>query len=143
MEATKYKMTINKNGVIMNMNARKGQNGSTMFYLKGKSFILEGLSHKEANRNLLAEGEVLDDKYDKENWRKKMGLPHTLDITVAHRYSHLIEKLLHLTYDALWFQLDGTLEVCDGFARSKARSCSVRNKTHTQVANPVEKILWT
>ena len=41
MGATQDKTTINKNGVSMNMNARKGKNGSTIFYLKSKRFIPE------------------------------------------------------------------------------------------------------
>ena len=38
MGATKYKTTIKKNGVSMILNAIKGVNDSTMFYLKAKTF---------------------------------------------------------------------------------------------------------
>ena len=36
MGATQDKMTINKNGVIMILESRKGENKSMMFYLKVK-----------------------------------------------------------------------------------------------------------
>ena len=58
-------------------------------------------SNQEAKSKLLAEDEVQDDTDEKENWRNKMGLPQTLDINVARRYSHIGENLLHLTFDAL------------------------------------------
>ena len=59
-----------------------------------------------------------------------MGLPLTLDINVAQQYSHLRQKLLHMTYDDLRFQLDGNLDVCDGCALLKAKAHTVGNK-HT------------
>ena len=49
----------------------------------------------------------------------KLDLPHELDINEVHQYPHIIEKLLHLTYDALGIKLTGTIQVCDGFERSK------------------------
>ena len=47
---------------------------------------------------------------------------------------------MHLTYDNLGVKLTDTLKVCDGCARSKEKSCAVRNKTHTRVTNTVEMI---
>ena len=41
MGSTQEKMNINKNGVSIILDARKGQNGSTMFYLKAKRYAPE------------------------------------------------------------------------------------------------------
>ena len=87
-----------------------------MFYLKAKRLTLKGLLHKESKINLPAEDKVKYEKNDKENWRKKMCLPQKLDINVTHRYSHFGGKFLHLNYDALGVQLNGTIEVCDSCA---------------------------
>ena len=42
MGATLDNMANKKNGISMNMNAIKGENGSTIFYLESKSFNTEG-----------------------------------------------------------------------------------------------------
>ena len=42
MGATQEKMIIKNNGVSMTLDARKGQNGSMMFYLKAKRYYHEG-----------------------------------------------------------------------------------------------------
>ena len=62
-----------------------------------------------------------------------MDLPQTMDVNFAQRYSHIGEKLLHLTYDTLGVQFIVTLEVCGGCAQSKAKALVVRKKTYTQV----------
>ena len=49
MGATKDKMITKKNGVSMNLNTRKGQNKSMIFYLKAKIYSPEG---QEALTNL-------------------------------------------------------------------------------------------
>ena len=67
MGATKYKTTIKKNGVSMILNAIKGVNDSTMFYLKAKTFSSAGSSPQEANINMIEKNEVQDDKNEKEN----------------------------------------------------------------------------
>ena len=56
------------------------------------------------------------------------------------QYSHLIEKLLSLTYDALGLKLNGALQVCDGCARSKAKPHSIIKKTYTGASNTAESI---
>ena len=50
------------------------------------------------------------------------------------------EKLLRTTYNALGVKLTGTLQVCDGCARSKAKSHAVRKKTYTRASHPGEMI---
>ena len=40
MGYTQYKRTINKNGVSMILDTRKGKNTSIMFYLKTKYYVL-------------------------------------------------------------------------------------------------------
>ena len=75
---------------------RKGENESMMFYLKVKLYAPEG---QEANTNLPE-----DNKYGngyKEELQKKIGISIEMDINVLHRYSHLGEKLLHVTYNDL------------------------------------------
>ena len=62
-----------------------------------------------------------------------------MDINVVHMYSHLGEKLLHTTYNARGVKLTGTLQVCDGCARSKEKTRAVRNKTYTRASQPVER----
>ena len=42
MEANQDKITINKNAVIMILEARKGKNASIMFYLEKKLYVPEG-----------------------------------------------------------------------------------------------------
>ena len=58
MDATKYKMAINKNGVNIIMYANKGKYESTMLYLKGNIYSPEALSPQEENRNLPEENKV-------------------------------------------------------------------------------------
>ena len=55
-------------------------------------------------------------------------------------YSHLGEKLLRTTYNALGVKLTGTLQVCDGYERSKAKTRAVRNKTYRRASQPGERI---
>ena len=62
-----------------------------------------------------------------------MGLSSEMYINVVHRYSHLGEKLLHITYNDIGVKLTVTLEICDGCARSKAKACAVREKIHKSV----------
>ena len=50
--ATKDNITIKKNGVIMNMNARKGEDYILMLYLRSKWFIPKGSSRQEENINI-------------------------------------------------------------------------------------------
>ena len=69
-----------------------------------------------------------------------MGLSSEMDINVVHRYSHLREKLLCTTYNTLGVKLTGTLQVCNGCARSKAKSRTVRKKTYTIASQPGESI---
>ena len=75
MGATKDNMNIKTNGAIMNLSARKGKNKIPIFYLKAKRFSPEGSSPQESNINMVAEDEVQDDRYEKENCSKKIGLP--------------------------------------------------------------------
>ena len=63
-----------------------------------------------------------------------------MEIDVVHQYSHLGEKLLLLTYGALGVKLTGTLQACDGCARSKEKARAFRKKTHTRTSNPGERI---
>ena len=133
MRDTKENNPTKKNGSSMNMNAIKGNNRGIMFYLKYKRFTPKYLSHQDSNRNLTVEDEVQGDTYDKENWRKKMGLPQILDIHNSHRYSHRGYKLLRLKYDNLGVQLIGTLEVCDGCEKSKEKLRAERKKIYRGV----------
>ena len=55
-----------------------------------------------------------------------------MEINVVHQYSHLGEKLLLITYDALGVKLTGKLQFCDGCARQKSKLCAVREKTYTR-----------
>ena len=70
---------------------------------------------------------------------KKLGLPGEMDINVVHR-SHLGEKLLRLTYNALGVKFTGTLQVCDGCARSKEKERATRKKTYKRESKPGERI---
>ena len=63
-----------------------------------------------------------------------------MDINVVHRYSHLGEKLLCITYNDLGVKFTCTLQVCDLCARSKAKARYIRNKTYTRLLNPGERI---
>ena len=57
---------------------------------------------------------------------------------MVHRYSHLGEKFLRITYSALGVKLTGTLQVCYGCARSKEKSCAARKETYTRASHPGE-----
>ena len=48
--------------------------------------------------------------------------------------------MLRITYNALGVKLTGTLQVCDGFARSKAKACVVRKNTYTRSSQMGENI---
>ena len=74
----------------------------------------------------------------KEEWRKNLGLSSEMDINVVHRYSHLGERLLRTRYNAIGIKLTGTLYVCDGCARYKAKARAVRKNTYTIVSQPGE-----
>ena len=63
-----------------------------------------------------------------------------MNINVVHQYSRLIENLLRLTYDALGVNMTGTLKVCDGCARPKAKEIAILKKTYKQATNPGEMI---
>ena len=72
---TKDQMTIKTNGAIMTLSASKGKNEIPIFYLKAKRLFPEGSSPQESKINMVAEDEVQDDRYEKENRFKKIGLP--------------------------------------------------------------------
>ena len=63
-----------------------------------------------------------------------------MDINVVHRYSYLGEKFLHTTYNTLGFKLTGTLQVCDGCAKYKAKAREMRKKTYTRSSQTGERI---
>ena len=63
-----------------------------------------------------------------------------MDTNVVHWYSHIGESLLPLTYDALGVNMTGTLKVCDGCARPKAKTGAFRKKTYTRATNLGEMI---
>ena len=63
-----------------------------------------------------------------------------MDIHVVHRYSHLGECFLLITYNALGVNLTGTLKFCDGCTRSNAKALAVRKKTYTRSSHPGESI---
>ena len=65
MSATKDKMTIKKNGFSVNLNARKVQNGSTMFHFNSKRIFPGGLTNQDSNQNLTAEDKVQEDTDEK------------------------------------------------------------------------------
>ena len=59
-----------------------------------------------------------------------------MDINVIHRYSHLAL----IAYNALSVKLTGTLQVCNGCAKFKAKACVVRKKTYTRASQLGESI---
>ena len=63
-----------------------------------------------------------------------------MDINVVHRYSHMGEKLLCISYNALIVKLTGTLQFCGGCAEYKAKAPSVRKNTYMIVSHPGENI---
>ena len=75
MGDTGENIAIKKSGLSMTLNARKGKNQITLFYLKAKIYSPEGQSPQEANINLLEESKVRYDKEKRVNWRNKLGLP--------------------------------------------------------------------
>ena len=109
MGANQDKMTIKKNGISMILDARKGQDKIIIYYLKEERYASE---EQEALTNLPEQKKEISDK--KEEWFKKLGLSNEMDINVLHMYSHLGEKLLRTTYNALSIKLTGTLHVCHG-----------------------------
>ena len=72
-----------------------------------------------------------------------MGLTQTLDIIVAHQYSHLREKFLHIIYDSMGVQLTETIGVCDIFSLSKEKLRAVRKNTYTREKIREKGYLWT
>ena len=51
----------------------------------------------------------------------KLVLSSDMDINVVHRYSHMGEFVLLITCNTLGVKLTGTLQVCNGYVRSKAK----------------------
>ena len=84
--------------------------------------------------NLPEENKYGNDK--KEEWCKKLGLSSKIDIHVVHRYSHLGENLLRITYNSLGVKLKGTIQVCDACARSKKKPRAFSKKTYTRASQP-------
>ena len=64
-----------------------------------------------------------------------------MGINVLHRYSHLGEKLLRTTYNALGVKLTDNLQICNGCARSNEKSRAIRKKTYTRAFHPGEMII--
>ena len=58
MGDTQYKTTINKNGVNIILDTRKGKNKSKVLYLKAKKYAPEGYPTEEAQIKFLEEKEV-------------------------------------------------------------------------------------
>ena len=52
----------------------------------------------------------------------------------------MVEKLLRITYNTLGVRLTGTLQVYNGFARSKAKEREVRKNIFTRASHPGESI---
>ena len=50
--------------------------------------------------------------------------------------------MLHITYNALGVKLTGTLQVCDGFVRSKAKPRAVRKKNIQERLSQEKLFLW-
>ena len=119
----------------MTLDAGKVQNRSMVFYLKANKYVPEG---QESLTNIPEYKRDTSDK--KEEWCKKLSLSSEMDINVVHRYSHLGEKLLRTTYNALGCNLTGTLQVCNCFAQSKAKSRAVRKTNYTRVSHPGKSI---
>ena len=121
MTPNEEKLTIKKNTISVNVSTRQGQNGSNILYLKIRRIYTRGTTtnknnesenfiiNQEANINMTAEDKVEDDSEDEEICHKKLGLPYTMEINVAHRYTHKGEKWFCLTYGAMEVQLIGTL----------------------------------
>ena len=65
-----------------------------MFYLMTRIYTLEG---QEALTNL-PENKI-ETGFEKEEWRKKLGLSIEMDINVVHRYSNLVRSscVQHIT----------------------------------------------
>ena len=63
-----------------------------------------------------------------------------MDINVVHGYSYLVETLLRTTYNTLGVNLTGTLQICDGFARSKAKARAAREKNYTRSSQTGESV---
>ena len=63
-----------------------------------------------------------------------------MEIDVVHRYSHMGEKLLRITYNALGVKLIVTLQVCNGCAQSKAKARAVSKKTYMRASQPGESV---
>ena len=64
-----------------------------------------------------------------------------MDMNVVRRYSHLREKLLRITNNNLDVKLIGTIQICDGSVRSKAKARDVRKKTYARESQPGERIV--
>ena len=55
---------------------------------------------------------------------------------MVHGYSHIEEKLLRITYNALGVKLTGTLQFCGGCARSKAKARAVQKNAYMKASHP-------
>ena len=58
-----------------------------------------------------------------------------MNINVVHGYSHMGEKLLRITYNALGVKLTGTIQIFGGCARSKAKSRAVQKNTYMRASH--------
>ena len=63
-----------------------------MLYLKARNISPGGSSNQKANSNLTEQDKIQEDIDGREYLSKKLDLPQTIDIIVAHHYSRLIEK---------------------------------------------------
>ena len=63
-----------------------------------------------------------------------------MDINMVHGYSHLGEKLLRSTYNALGVKLTGILQSCGGCAQSKAKARAIRKNTYMRASQPGAKL---
>ena len=79
-----------------------------MFYVKEKRYAPE---RQEANTNFTEVKKCGNN--EKEECHKKLGISIKMDINVVHRYSHLGENLLCITFNALEVNLKGMIQVCD------------------------------
>ena len=112
----------------MILDARKRKNAIMMFYLKANRYPPKRSKPQEENTNIPEEKK--DGNENKVECLKKLGLSSEMNINVVHRYSHLGGKLFCITYNALRVKSTGTLQVCDGCARTKSRASDVRKKTY-------------
>ena len=63
-----------------------------------------------------------------------------MEINVVRRNSRMGRKLMCTTYNDLSVKITGTLQVCNGCALSKAKSCVMSKKTYKRASHPGERI---